>query len=115
MVSEVSCDERAEISLYNAIQELRRDYSDEIPVEVIHSNNPDNKYKVRKAWWMTVAIYLKLLEDFLPPELVKESYSLMDIYQKNLKQNRELTTEGDIKAANSLLDRVLSNLEKLCA
>lgn len=36
-------------------------YSNEIPPEIIHSDSPDNRYKVRKGWFIAVSFTLDLM------------------------------------------------------
>lgn len=70
----------------------RDDWSDEIPAQMIHSDAQNNKFKVRKNWFVGV------------------SAMLSNVLDENVIKNPEPTKKSDIDKANGIIDEVLRGL-----
>jgi hypothetical protein len=91
---------------------LMSDFSDEIPKEIIHSPDEDNKYKVRAAWWSSVTLNIYGLKEkgLISKELSDEYDQICEFHQKNLNEGG-LTKKEDIDAVNAFLEKVIKILE----
>lgn len=90
---------------YANLRRLLNDYSDEIPKEIVHSTDDNNKFKVRTAWWAAVGANLRILitEGLITnPDLVSKIKIFL------LKKKEEMTTQEDIKEANQIINDVLT-------
>jgi len=99
---------------------LRDDYSNEIPKEIIHSTDDNNKLKVRKAWFTVVVNELQMFaEDFLSDEINSQLDLLGDVnnfvvqYKDRKFQMLERVRPEDVEAGDAILDKVISYLENL--
>ena|SRR3989344_4803988 len=93
------------------LKRLRHGFKDEIPEGMIHSHSPDNRYKVRAAWFQGVLADIETLienQDIDEPELVQELSVWMHIIEKRNWERR--TTREEIDYTNELIDKVLSFL-----
>ncbi len=93
---------------------LKNDYSDEIPEEVIHSNNPSNKFKVRKNWFVELNAALWMAVDYW--KFIKKEEATVEI-QKFLTYitseefgRKPLTEARDIEWANRVIDIAVAEL-----
>lgn len=100
------------------IRELKDDYVEPIPTEIIHSNHPDfgnsPKFKCRRGWFQGIintAVIGKMC-GFLSEE--SEAYQIFTDFCKYLDDSgirKRLTTEEDIRQGNKVLTALL-NLPK---
>jgi hypothetical protein len=92
--------------VFERLRRLKNNYSDEIPDEVLHG---EGGYKVRRNWWHGVVGYVDQLKDQgqIPKELQTEVDQFITHYTSPDFHQQDLTTEDDIKRANSLLDKLL--------
>ncbi len=85
---------------------LRDLYSNRIPSEVIHSNNPDNRFKVRKGWFIglfhSIESYTERRGHVLDPEVNAEYKDFRAGFVIN-----GLTTVNEINRANILINSIL--------
>lgn len=89
---------------------LRFDWSDEIPERVIHSDDTDNLYKVRRNWFTGVAadVYNLLNEGFLTDSAKRAAAEqLLARFASEEFSKRALTTAEDIQKTNELIDIIL--------
>ena len=93
------------------IRFLRDTFSDEIPGEVIHSDAKNNRFKVRRNWWVGLLADLENgLEDgeFSDPQVQREIKDFTEFYYHRPNFfDKPLTTADDIARANSLIRRIL--------
>lgn len=92
---------------------LRRGFSDEIPTEIIHSNSPNNLFKIRNTWWVNARADL---ENASNQNLVSDKKLKRAIRQFNRESGKLIfgddtpasrRTAEEIKWANEFTDRVL--------
>lgn len=88
-------------------------YSNRIPNEILHSNVPDNRFKVRKTWFVGVFqcidFYTDRRDAELGPALLKEYEELREEIGKNL---RTPTTASDVNRTNRLINRIIGAPEE---
>jgi len=92
------------------LKELRFNFSDEIPSRIVHSNDPDNKFKVRKNWFQgVVANVANALEDgqISTQEGKVAAEQLLKRFTAEEFVDQKLTTPVDINEANRLIDVIL--------
>lgn len=92
------------------LKRLRTDWSDQIPKEIVHSDAPDNQYKVRRNWFTgVVADVANLLDEGEITDLARQTAAKQLIASFTSEEfiNRDLTTIEDIQTANSLIDIIL--------
>lgn len=88
-------------------------YSNVIPSESIHSDSPDNRYKVRKGWFLATAYTMEvifrnqLIED---PKLAK-LYEGWRRWLNLFYYNNRLTRPREIDITDKVIDRILSSRE----
>lgn len=92
------------------LKEIRHDFSDEIPKEIIHSDAVDNKFKVRRNWFVGILVDVEnALKDgvimTLEGKLAAEQ--LVKRFRSDEFIERELTEKRDIDEANNLIDIIL--------
>ncbi len=94
---------------------MRDTFKDEIPVELVHSDSPDNKYKVRKNWFAGI---VGAFENAVTSGLVRNADLVTQINEfidDHVEQARigkpSLTTKEDIDRANLLINAVLENIK----
>lgn len=99
--------EKVKMSVRNHLERLKLD-KDEIPERIIHSTDEDNLYKVRKMWWQDFIANLRIFNEFinLDNNLKEEIEQFITKYKSDSFKKR-LTTDEDIKDANSLMGKVL--------
>lgn len=89
---------------------LQATFKDDIPPKVIHSDDPDSYYKVRKNWWVGVsaALQVGLIEnEFSDPEMVEEINRFLDKFcNSDFGSPEILTTVHDIAEANKLISKI---------
>ncbi len=101
------------------IRELRDDWIDDIPAEIIHSTHPvygrSPIFKCRRGWFMGVIAYFELglveghlTKDSPPVKAYAEFRKYMD--ETNF-QKRSLTTTEDIRRGNDVLTAMINELE----
>jgi uncharacterized protein YaaW (UPF0174 family) len=96
--------------LREQLKSLRRDWSDEIPQEVIHFNDEDSKYKVRRNWFQQIVTNTWMLLDegkISNEESKKAAEELIEKFTSEEFVERKLTTSEDIETANHLMDVIL--------
>lgn len=89
---------------------LRTGWKDEIPGKVIHSNEPDNLYKVRRNWFTGVVADVEnlLVEGSIRNGVKKvAAEQLLERFTSDEFRDRDLTTPEDIQTANNLIDVIL--------
>lgn len=89
---------------------LRTGWKDEIPDRVIHSNEPDNLYKVRRNWFTGVVADVEnlLIEGSITNGNKRAAAEqLLDRFTSEEFRDQELTTAEDIQTANRLIDIIL--------
>ena len=109
--------EKADIKeIIESLRFLKEEFRDDIPKEIKHSFSSDRNWKVRKGWWQKVfgefAKAVKYLEQSKNEKLIEDVNNFFDSYGNGFFTHR-LTTVEDIQTANSLIDRVIHNLENL--
>ena len=98
-------------------QDLHDNWSDEIPEEMIHSDNPvNNRYKVRGNWFATIKSNFENCKTFkiFPEEFNEEWKSFFKTYTLRMMSSKEevRTTKEEIDAVNKLLikaQEIISN------
>lgn len=92
---------------------LRDTFSDIAPEMTIHSNDKNNRFKVRKGWFAAVAYDLEcLLKDrALDPEISADLESFIDEVC-NDEFRLKPTTDIDIARANTLINKLVSNSDE---
>ena len=105
---------------FSSIKNLKENYSDEIPKEILHSTmiidgkivNP--KYKCRKGWFQGLYSYIEMGIDLkVINGKSKELYKNFCTYLKETEMQKRLTTQEDITKANELLTSVIKDLEQI--
>lgn len=103
-------EEERKRSLLEHLVWLRNEFSDEIPDEIVHSTDKDNKYKVRRSWFTGVVAAaeealrkgeIKTSEGKLAVEQLSERFTSEEFIQK------AKTEKEDIEKANELIDIIL--------
>lgn len=98
---------------------LKNDWSNDIPKDIIHSTNENNKFKIRKAWFTVLVGQLQMFEeDYLkePNDDLALSNDVNDFianYTSKDFQLLERVGSEDVDAGDNILDRVISYLENL--
>lgn len=100
------------------LKELRDGFDTDIPEEILHSTDKNNKIKARKAWFTTVIGRLTFFqEDYLDIKADKELWDDIENFVREYSgKNFQLkirTEEADISRADELLDRAIEYLESL--
>ncbi len=98
--------------------ELRDDYSDEIPEQVLHSYTPryekPPKYKVRGNWFQGVsgAVRRAIACNLISGSDIVDSYMAFDAYvHRDGFANPKITME-DINRGNRLIAMIIEHLER---
>lgn len=101
-----------EFSVARHLRMLKNSYKDEIPEEIIHSNYPDNKYKVRKGWWAGVVRSMELIIEDTPNLNKNTEKRFNNFIDKYVESDffRTLTTEEDIFQANNIISLAIGEL-----
>jgi hypothetical protein len=92
------------------LSHLRQEYSDEIPSQIIHSSDKNNRFKVRKGWIsnvvgdLEVAINQGVVTD---PKIIQAANEFIDWATGEEFGKQERTTKADIEKANRMIDQVL--------
>lgn len=92
---------------------MRHLVKDEIPALIVHSNDPDNLFKVRGAWWLVVItdLYLAVKRNIITDPGLKRNISEFDNRARKLKFGDDTPasrrTAEEIKWANEFIDKVL--------
>ena len=95
------------------LRELKDDYLDDIPDEILHSNSPGpGNYKVRASWWQQLYTEVDILDlkGALSPEL-KEKYESVKINYSKSTENQGPVKPENIDEANVLLSNLIGDLE----
>ena len=85
-------------------------WSDEVPDTRV-STREKQYYKVTSGWWQGIFITLSRAKDLVSPRLQQEITQFLDQFGSEEFRTR-LTTADDIKQANSVINRVLQELEE---
>jgi hypothetical protein len=95
--------------MFEKLKEFRKDWKEEIPEKVIHSNDTNKKYKVRRVWFQGVVGIVEslLMGGHLKPDQVVAANSILEKFTSEEFHQQELTTRQDIETANSLIDTIL--------
>lgn len=109
--------EREHRSTTEQLAHLRDDFSDEVPVKTVHSNSPNNRFKVRRGWFAGVmATVSNALEEGLvsDPEAAKEAEEFVDWVGGDFRTRdpRSPTSPEEVQRANHILDRLLGRSKK---
>lgn len=75
---------------------------------MIHSNSPDNRYKVRGSWFQGVIADIDILlenDEITDSQLITECKLFMQAVTERDWKRR--TTHEEIEAANGLIDKIL--------
>ena len=100
---------------------LKDDYSNDIPKDIIHSTDENNRLKIRKAWFTVLVNQLQMFEeDYLADPVGAELMPLAsDVanfvanYTSKDFQHLERVGSEDVEAGDAILDKVISYLENL--
>lgn len=90
---------------------FRDGWSDEIPKRVIHSDEPDRRYKARYAWFVGLVGELEnaISENVITDKILIEEVEEFTLFCKTELPNHHLTTESDIEKGNKVIERVLAS------
>ncbi len=94
---------------------LKNDFSDSIPSTVIHSNNPNNKFKVRRNWFQALTANLENAVnagEIKNEQLKKEITRFVDYAVSDTFHGKPLTEKKDIDWANKIIDMVVAELSR---
>jgi len=94
------------------LKSLRDDFSDDIPDEILHSNDEDNKYKVRGSWFQGVIADTEGLLSYASkdaPELeeIKEIMNYFTDSEEFRGKMSSRTERSDIDKGNRLIELAL--------
>lgn len=114
-MAETISPENNEKPKYDPVAHLRQgrfEYSDEIPDRIIHSTDPEHKFKVRKGWFHAVIWDFYALRKLgtLSPELEARTTDFESKFGTKDFTGRPTTAE-DISEANALIDDILAELK----
>ncbi len=94
---------------------MRDAFSDDIPAEVIHSNSPNNKFKVRRNWFYGLVQNLELwvLGDRLvdDPGIDEEVGKFITHVRSDEFTKKPLTEAEDIEWANKVINMVVDKMQ----
>ncbi|RLG12436.1 hypothetical protein DRN73_02510 [Candidatus Pacearchaeota archaeon] len=101
------------------VRNLKDNYSDEIPREMLHSSMIKNgkiirpRYKVRKGWFMGFygTVDLGIVCGFVD-ERIKRMMEDFHKYDEETDFKKRLTNSEDIKRANKILTAIIEELER---
>jgi hypothetical protein len=104
--------ERRELTqefIFSKLRYLRDDFSEEIPKRIIHSTDPDNRYKVRAAWFTCVSAYLSLgmRKGFISDELRERAQEFIDYCASDQFHYQPRRSLADIERANMVINKVV--------
>lgn len=89
---------------------LQATFKDEPPTKVIHSNDPDSYYKVRKNWWVVLMASLEVglddgeFSDLETAQLIEQFFG--KFRTRTFMSPDNLTTLDDIAVANRLITTI---------
>ncbi len=109
---------RKELAEYHhkRLLSIRDNFSDEIPVEIIHSTSPNIMYKCRAAWWSCLAIRFHLLQKIkMIQNSTFEKYLQTEAAYSALIEKKQLVTPSNIKSANETINAAIADLEGIIA
>lgn len=92
------------------LRDLRTNWKDEFPDHIVHSDEADREYKVRRSWFEGV---ISDVENLLTEEIITDSTKitaaerLLERFTSKEFIDQELTTAEDIATANRLIDIIL--------
>ena len=114
MIEETSNKEYTVDDLVGRLLFFRDDYKDEIPPQLVHSNSPDSKYKIRSAWMLGLAGEIEVSRDegILPESVrsdVDDFLNWVDDWGKR-PGNPPMNIQEDIEKGNEIIDKVLESL-----
>lgn len=94
------------------LKSLRDDFSEEIPTEIIHSSDNNNKYKVRGSWFQGITANVENLLEFSPKDApqILEINTLIDYFCNSQEFNDKMasrTDRCDIDKGNRLINLTL--------
>lgn len=94
---------------------LRDGYKDEIPVRIIHSSDPDNKFKVRSAWFIGLHAELEnsKIDGLLPSSVIEDVDKFLLWYTGDFGKRKGfpvINTKADIEKGNTIINKVLESL-----
>ena len=98
-----------EQTLSGRLVELRDNYRGEIPDRIIHSDAPDNLFKVRRGWFTSLRIILEesiWRGEIVDPEVRKQVEKFIEFVSDDYGR-RMKTTPEDIAYADTVIDLVL--------
>jgi len=102
------------------LNELKSQYSDEISSELVHSNDKDSKFKVRKGWFTTVTLWLGSIEKTYKKGSLPISAALVDRINETISLftskefvDKERVAREDIDTANGIIDETIRELERV--
>ena len=90
------------------LKELRDNWSNEIPKEVIHGRQENIDFKVRKNWWQGLFSNLDILveDGMVPEQLIDEIKRFMEKFAgKTSGFSKRLTSAEDIAEADALITK----------
>ena len=94
------------------LRQLRNDFKDEVPDRIVHSCDPDNRYKIRTGWFVGVrADVCNLLRDGKIVDIAERAAAeeLVERFSSDEWVQRDYNTPEDIAEANRLLDIILGD------
>ena len=91
---------------------LRDTFSDEVPSHIVHSNDADNRYKVRINWWqgLTANFENSLTDDTVDSSLKPEIEAFVDNFLSTYVPEQLITYE-QIQSANALINKVVADVD----
>lgn len=109
-------------TILEELYDLRENYHNEIPEEIIHSTMgrrdnqyPDKNYKARKAWFCILEILLvRLIKNWggLPQSLLEETKAYRRSLFSSEFHQKERVTREDIEKADTMINKIIAELEK---
>ena len=92
---------------------MRHLVKDEIPPNIVHSNDPDSLFKVRCAWWLGVRtdLYNAVERNIITDHKLRQNIDQFDKTARKLKFGDDTPasrrTAEEIAWANEFIDKVL--------
>ena len=98
-------------NLLSRLQELRYDFSGDIPEVILHSNMGQPRYKVRKVWFQAIIAEGELaILDGVVSEGSEKIYNAFYDWYTTYKVFYRLKTKEDIKKGDEVLDSMIRDL-----
>lgn len=100
--------------LRERLWQFRYWFMDEIPQEFVHSSDPENRYKVRASWTISLTIDIQIARNLglIPPAAISDVNDYLKWYDKVFKHTKwsEPVTREYIEKGNNVIDSILRNI-----